>query len=246
MVAITTDDGAAPRIQIGWVVSSSLKVIFRRGLDLLLLALPLIFLPNVVIGLLPGELRVLSLGLGLPGLVFVGGATLISYRELAGETRLTVASAMGQGAQRFGSLWALAFVRNLALLVALLALLVPGLILMAGWMPATAIMMVEKKGSTEALGDAWRLTKGSRWRIAAVMAIQFAALALGALLLGAGTLVLALTLGRDAGASASQITLQPLFQVIFEVVLTVTSTACYVALRHGKQGAVGDVAEVFA
>jgi len=219
---------------------------FKRALDLLLLALPFIVLPNVLAGFLPQDLRVLGLALGLLSLLFVGGATLITYRELAGEKRLTFGEVLGQAAPRFGTLWGLAIVRNLGVGVGLLALVVPGLMLLAAWMPATAIAMVENKGATESLDLAWRLTKGSRWRLAGLMAVQLAILVLVGLLFVVGIMVLVLALGHDAGESAAEVTLQPIFQAVVEIVLTVSSTAAYVALRTSKQGVAGDVAEVFA
>jgi hypothetical protein len=246
MAAITADDGAEPPIQIGWIVSSSLRVMFRRALDLLLLALPFIVLPNVLAGFLPRDLRVVSLALGLPSLLFVGGGALITYRELAGEKRLSFVDVVGQAARRFGALWGLAVVRNLAVGVGLVALVVPGLMLLAAWMPATAILMVEDKAVMESLDLAWRLTKGSRWRLAALMAVQLAALVLLGLLFVVGIMVLMLTLGPDVGESTAQISLYPVFQAVVEIVLTVSSIAAYVALRNRKQGVAGDVAEVFA
>ena len=246
MAAITADEDAEPPIQIGRIVSSSFRVMFKRALDLLLLALPFIVLPNVLAGFLPQDLRVLGLALGLLSLLFVGGATLITYRELAGEKRLTFGEVLGQAAPRFGTLWGLAIVRNLAVGVGLLALVIPGLMLLAAWMPATAIAMVENKGATESLDLAWRLTKGSRWRLAGLMAVQLAILVLVGLLFVVGIMVLVLALGHDAGESAAEVTLQPIFQAVVEIVLTVSSTAAYVALRTSKQGVAGDVAEVFA
>jgi hypothetical protein len=246
MTAITADDEAGPPIQIGGIVSSSFRVMFRRALDLLLLASPFVLLPSVLAGLLPRDLRVLGLALGLPSLLFVGGATLITYRELAGEKRLSFGKVVGQAAPRFGTLWGLAIIRNLCVCVGLLALVVPGLFLLAAWMPATAIAMAENKGATESLDLAWRLTKGSRWRLAALMAVQVGMLLLALLLFVVGAVLLTLTLGQDAGESAAQVTLYPAFQAVVEIVLTVTSTAAYVALRTSKQGVAGDVAEVFA
>jgi hypothetical protein len=66
-----------------------------------------------------------------------------------------------------------------------------------------------------------------------------------ALLLGMGIALTITALGSDAAVATTR-TLEPIYQALFEIILTVTSTATYVALRIGKQGALGDVAEVFA
>ena len=56
-----------PRADVGWIVGATVNVLRFRALDLALIALPFVLLPNALVGLLPQELANFRLTGGLPG-----------------------------------------------------------------------------------------------------------------------------------------------------------------------------------
>src|ERR1700722_3160926 len=98
------------RVDVGWVVSATARVLLRRAVDLILISLPFVWLPSVLSSFLPVEAYQLRLLSGLPGLVFVGGASLLTYRELSGGARMTAGQAIAAGAGRFGTVWGVSIV----------------------------------------------------------------------------------------------------------------------------------------
>ena len=245
MTAAAIAATAPARVDVGWVVSSTIRVITRRSLDLLILGLPFIILPGALGNLFPPELGVLRLVTGLPGLIFIGGASLMTYRELSGADRLGLGAVISAGARRFGTLWGIAWVSNVATLLGALLLLVPGIIVAVGWMPASTAAMVEDKRTFEALDEAWRLTSGSRWRLFGLLCIALAAAAVLVLVVVAAGAVLGLTLGPETGQRVGEVTVAPLFAFAIQTISTVGAAAAYAGLRRAKEGAFG-VAEVFA
>jgi hypothetical protein len=246
MTAVTAAEDAEPRIQVGWVVESSLRVVSRRAVDLVLLALPFVVLPDLLIELLPADLRLLRAFAGVPGAVFVGGATLITFNELTGRERMSFGRLALAGIRRFVTLWLISAVKTVAVGLGLILLVVPGLILLMAWMPATAIAMVERKGSTAALVEAWRLTTGSRWRLAALLGVQLGAILLVALLLVIVVGVLVLAVGTHAERTVTQFVLVPIAVVAMMIIFAVVPAAAYVALRITRHGGMEGVEEVFA
>jgi hypothetical protein len=178
-------------------------------------------------------------------LVFTGAGSLITYSELAGSPRIGAGEAIRRGGGRFGSLWATAFLSNLGIVPGLLLLIAPGVILMVGWMGASAAVVVEGKTATEGLGRSWQLSRGSRWRLAGLLGI--ALLGFSALLVVLTLVVTVLIISFGAGATPmATIILTPIWALIFSVFSTVGSAAAYTGLRIAKEGDAGDVAAVFA
>jgi hypothetical protein len=245
MTVITADAAAEARIHVGWVVNSTVRVIFRRSLDLLLIGLPFVFLPNALAGLLPQNMWQVRLAAGLPGLVFVGGVSLLTYRDLSGGARLGAGAAIAAGARRFGTLWGVSFVSNICAALALLLLIVPGIILLVAWSPASTIAVVEDRTAFSALDRAWALTKGSRWRIAALLGLSLLAIVFLLLVGGVVDLILTTTLGADAMNAEVNFVISPLTGLLTSAMTAVGSAAVYVGLRVAKEGSAGDIAKVF-
>ncbi|HEY2706587.1 MAG TPA: hypothetical protein VGI95_00925 [Caulobacteraceae bacterium] len=234
-----------PVISIGAIVKDTLNVISHRFLTLALLALCFLTLPQAMFGLLPKDLAALSLAAGLPALVFNGGAVLIAVRHLSGRPPLSLGEAIGAGARRFGSLWAMGFFSGLGTLAGLLLLLVPGLFLIVAWMPATAALISEDLSSTESLSRAWRLTDGCRWSVAGVLAILFAAIMVILIAFVFVVAFFAIGLGQDQATTISSVALAPLMQSVLDILAVVTGAVVYFHLRVAKEGA-ADVSTIFA
>jgi succinate dehydrogenase hydrophobic anchor subunit len=181
------------RLEVGRCVIATLRVLGRRGLTLLMLAAPFVFLPECLAALLPPELATVRLAAGLPGLIFVGGATQIAYADLASERPV----------------------------------------------------VVEDKTAFEALDRSWQLSRGSRWRLAALLGIALGAVVLILLLVFVVAIVLVLLFGEANATRVSDFVVSPLVSVVVLAITTVGSTAAYVGLRFVKEGSAGDVAATF-
>jgi hypothetical protein len=245
-MSVTTAGAAeASRLDMGRVISMTLRVMAARAPDIILIGLPFVFLPNLLVELLPQDLSVFRLAAGLPGLVFLGGVSLIAFRELAGGARIGAGEAIAAGARRFGSLWGAAIITNIGAGLGLLLLIVPGLVVGACLGLASSAVMVEDQSATGAIDRAWRLTQGSRWRMTALLLAALAAILLLLLLSVIVGIVLGLALGPDLGVKVGRIVWAPFATIFILAVTTVGSTSAYVALREAQQGPL-NVAEVFA
>jgi hypothetical protein len=245
MTTIVAAQASVQQVDISQVISTTLRTFRARAPDLLVLSLPFVFMPQILVGLLPPELARLNWIASLPELIFGGAATLLAYRELSGERRLAAWEAASAGLGRFGSLWGMGFISGLATIVGLILLVVPGLILMIGWAPATAVLMVEERTSYGSLGRAWRLTQGSRWRIAALVGLATLAVIGIALVVGVLDALLEGVLGAQGIAAAVRFVLAPLVAVAVAMLSSTGGAALYANLRAAKEGAAGDVAQVF-
>lgn len=169
---------------------------------------------------------------GLPG-------TLISYLLQAAIIAVTVSSLSGRPAQPGASLLlglrrilpilAATILSYLAIAVGLVFFLVPGLILFTMWILIVPVIVEEQVGVFGSFGRSAELTRGSRWRILALLAIMFA-IQIGISLLaefiaslaGDGRLAAALASAFSAGASA--------------ILLATLLASLYVEARNVKEG----------
>jgi hypothetical protein len=234
-----------PRADVGWIVGASLNVIRLRALDLALIALPLVWAPNLAAAFLPPELAIFRTTAGLPGLAFFGGASLLAYREMTGGDRVTALGAIAVGLKRYFTLFMINAVSTLMALVASILLVVPGLLVLVSFMTATTAAVAEDKGSTAALERAWRLSRGSRGRLAALLGI--AVLAEVVLLLAGAIVIVAVAAlgGSDLAAPVGRFVLGPVIVSLLLTITTVGAAATYVNLRTTREGPI-DVADAFA
>ena len=244
MTAVAQAAVEAPRIDVGWVVRATWRICRDRAWQLFLLSVPFVVIPQALAGLLPQELSRLGVVAGLPALVFGGGATLMGYRTLTDGEPLSAWEAARAGGARFGSLWGLGFISSIGVGLGILLLVVPGVILLAGWLPATAVLMVEQKTTYASLDRSWALSRGSRWRLAGLLGLAVVATAgilIAAIAVG---LVITLTAGEPVGDTLMTFAMIPLVVAMLQAVFATGATAAYVALRRAKEG-VSDVATVF-
>ncbi len=248
MTAGTASTNLLPRLSVGWVVRKTFVVVGRRWPGIAALSALFALLPTVIAMFIPDSVHGLAnVVTGLPLLVFDGAVVLITYRELEGPAPISSQDAVQQGFRRFFPLWGLGIITGIAEVIGVLLLIVPGLILLVGWLPATAVLMIEGCGPMKALDRAWTLTRGERWRIAAVVAIfsgGVVALFLPLVLAGAA---IGAMLGSQGPASQAAIGVAAgVWAAALYAFAAVGGAVVYAGLRQVKEGASADIAAVFA
>lgn len=235
-------------IDIGRVVRGTFDVVRARLPDLAWLAVAFVFVPTLLTGFLPPKTPYsVSALANLPGLIFDGAAALLAYNHLTSGPALTGSVAMSQAMRKFGALWGLGIISGLATILGLVLLVVPGVILMVGWMASTSVLMIENLKVTESLDRAWKLSAGQRWRLAGLLGITVAGGAGGFLVLIVIMMVVQLAASEALANQALDFVLTPLFVSVLSVFTAVGASAAYVELRTAKEGVVGGaVAEIFA
>jgi hypothetical protein len=239
--AITADEA---KLDIGWVVGATWRVLRARAIDLLLVALPFLWLPSLITGFAPDS-RPLQILMNLPAVVFTGGASLITYQELSGGLRVTAGDATRAGAGRFGTLWLVAIASGLIAVVGLILLVVPGVIAAVGFCTASSVVMAENKNSVPAMERAWNLSRGQRWRLTGLAGILVAVF-LGVLLID---MLVGVVLGLTGGASTvnavAEFGVGPITATMGGILTTVGTASAYVGLRTAKEGPAEDIARTF-
>jgi hypothetical protein len=233
------------RLDVGWVVRGTVRVLRRRALGLLIVGALFIVLPEMLAGFLPDNVsRGANLALSFPALLFDGAAALIAYGELSGRS-IRAGAAIRAAAGRFMSLWGVGFLSGAAVLLGALLFIVPGLIALSGFMCATTVCMVENLRADAALDRSWRLSKGSRWRLLGLAGLGLAAVAL-IVTVYFGVALALMNLLDDATATALvTFLIGPLMGLAFYAVTSVGPTVAYAGLRQAREGSVGDIATVF-
>ena len=102
-----------------------------------------------------------SLALGLIGYPWVNGALIATIARRARSPL----EPYGRTVDRLPVLIAANFLASIAIVVALIALIVPGLLLAARWSTAIPLIVLERKGPIEALGTSNGLVRGRTWRV---------------------------------------------------------------------------------
>jgi hypothetical protein len=234
-----------PRLDLGWTINATANLIRRRFVDLLIVGLPFVWLPSLLAGFIPREFTALQFLVGIPALVFIGGVSLLTYRDLAGGARVDGAAAIRAGASRFGTLWAVSFISGLMWILGLLLLIAPGIVAMSCLSTASTAAMVEDDGSAGAIGRAWDLSKGSRWRLVGLLALGFFVLIALFLISFIVGVVVAIVGASELAVPIASFGIGPLTSLALTSVTTVGSAAAYVGLRTAKEGPLGDVASTF-
>jgi hypothetical protein len=226
--------------------------VFRRTVEVLrshfvafaLLTLAIQLPTIVLVGLHPGadDSRFLSLLDNLLGFVVTGALTSGVLRALEGE-RPTLGAMARLGLARTWRVFGATFLASLAVLLGLVALVVPGLFIASAVAVAVPVAVAEERGATDAISRSFELTKGSRLRVLGIgiaLAVYFVAAAAGIVTTMSAGAELA---GLPAGPLAAiQQALLDLVWIVVSVALAIT----YHALKVQKEGVtVTQVATVF-
>jgi hypothetical protein len=239
--AITPSDA---RLDIGWVIGATWRVLRTRAVDLILVALPFLWLPSLISGLAPDN-RPVQLLMNLPGLVFTGAGSLITYQTLTAGLPVTASDATRAAAGRFGTLWLVALASGLLLIIGLVLLIVPGVIAGVGFCTASAAVMAENKNTTPAMERAWDLSRGQRWRLVGLAGLLLLA-SLGVLMIIViGSAILGIAGLQDAIDPAVNLGFGPVVETAIAMITTVGIAAAYVGLRKAKEGPAEDIARTF-
>ncbi len=199
------------RFDIGRVVSRAFAVLGRKaalfiGLTLLISGLPNLLLSALVASQManadPNNLNPAQMGSFWLTLIvgfityYIASAALThaSVLEVNGQ-KPGFAAALKTGVRHLLPLLGMGVLAGIGLMVGFLLLLIPGIILGIMWSVAVPAMVAENLGIMASLSRSRDLTRGSRWRL-------FALLAVGVLLLSVPTFVLAFATGLFADAAA--------------------------------------------
>ena len=182
--------------QIGRVISRTFGV-FGRNIATFLLAAALIMLPVLVVGILFGSINYFQVGMAKGWLLgaaaaavqiicaFLLQATLVksTISELNGA-RPTLGGALSTGLSLIVPIAIIAILNLLGVMLGFMLLIVPGLMLLAGWSVIVPVRVAENTGIGETFSRSWSLTKGSRWKIFGLLVMYGVVVILLSMLVG--------------------------------------------------------------
>jgi hypothetical protein len=165
--------------------------------------------------------------------VFVTGATVRVVSEAYLGRTPELGEAIRFAGDRFGTILGANIMSGFLTVLAMLAFIIPGIIVACGYAVTSPAAALESGSSTEALRHSWELTKGFRWKALGLWAVSVGLIAItyiGAIVVGG---VVGKMLGQvDAvlavlGAAASLL-IYPVISCVF--------TLFYYDLRVRKEG----------
>lgn len=122
---------------------------------------------------------------------------------------------------------------GLALVIAFMLLVVPGLMLMTAWAVAVPALVVERVGVFDSFKRSRLLTKGHRWSIFGLLLVYYLAVIILQLAMRP---IFGLSLGVTANLPIAYIVVNGFIQAVFAIV-SATGIAClYFELRSAKEG----------
>jgi hypothetical protein len=246
MTATVASPGAPARLNVGWTLGAIWLVLRRRAIDLLMIGAVFVVAPISFAALWTDQERAFTeFFASLLGLVFTGAACLITFQELSGGPRIGAVAATWRGLRKFGSLWWVAMIYGLLVLLGGVLLIAPGLIALAGFLPASPAVMVENAKSSAALERAWELTRGSRWRIGGLCALVFLTIVIWLAVCIGIEAGLASALGGPAIA-ADKFVIAPLSALGMAALMNVFAATAYTGLRLAAEGGHIDAPAAFS
>ena len=154
---------APPReLKAGTIIDATLGVLERCAVPFVLFIVALTVL-NGAVGYYGLEHTSVTQQVlkGVVGLTVGIAAAYFLYEAVLARTGLR----SRQSDDAFLPFIGLAVITTLAVMVGLIALIIPGLYLMARWSIAAPVLMVDGKGPIKAMQDSWDRTKGSDFSI---------------------------------------------------------------------------------
>ena len=253
-------------LDIGYVFEKTFAVIAERFVELVVLSLVLVGIPNLILSWISAQMVDQAISSGNGFAVFSPGYLIMSF--LIGLLPLllqaavihTTVEAMTKRVSDFGSslsvalgsflpLIVLSIILSVSYFIGLMLLVVPGLILMTLWVVAVPCLVIERAGIIGSLGRSFELTEGQRWRIFALMVLAFIAMMIAGAIVGAlsvGAATGAQSYGAVAGFSMWSGLLNAILAMAGGVVGAVGVSVLYVHLRDLKEGtSIDTIGEVF-
>lgn len=188
---------------------------------------------------------VVAIAFSILSAISFGASTLVLSEGYLGRT-IGTGEALRRAWDRILSLIGISLQTSLAVGLAAILLIIPGIIVGCGYAVATQALMVEPGLKLQgAMSRSWALTKGSRWRVFAAVAVGFvillvATLGVGAVIAGVGYLAgwsggagfEARSQGFELVAQAANIVVRIVVMPLFTCILTVL----YFDLRVRSEG----------
>jgi uncharacterized membrane protein len=244
-----------PKIDIGNVIQRGFSVLGGNAPGFLLMSFLFAGLPAFVaqylgFGSLSGGWPSLNSGmLALAGIFFLI-SIFATFLLQAALMRSSILSLSGRPADIAGSIAialglvlpmiGLAIVSTIAIGLAMLLLVVPGIMLYVAWIVAVPVLVEERAGVFGSLGRSAELTRGSRWRIFALVLIYFVAAGIVGGLFG-------IVAPQPLEAPLLSALLNALSSTVTSLIGAVMLASLYLELRTVKEGASADgLAAIFA
>jgi hypothetical protein len=186
--------------------------------------------------------RALWLVSTLLGFIATGALTAGALRGIRGE-RARAGDMLRVGLRRLWNVLSVSIVGQLAALLGLALLIVPGLAVVAGlWVAVPAAVTERWAGTSDALSRSWELTKGRRWKVLAV-ALVTVVVALGTAFVASFALDMVAELGANAPVVAA---LEEAVSSIAVGFIAISAAVSYHDLREAREGFDGaELAAVF-
>ena len=159
---------------------------------------------------------------------------------------------------RFWSLLGLGILSGLAIAIGFILLIIPGLILYAGWFVVVAVLVMEKTSPTEAMSRSWELTSGYKWQtfgifvITAIIGMVIGVIAsIPGIALGVQSSFefqsgVSTTVGFGVGSIIAQV-FSTFGEIIAQLITALIIASTYFELRRVKEGvAMNSIADIFS
>ncbi|MEM7779895.1 MAG: hypothetical protein AAF697_05830 [Pseudomonadota bacterium] len=156
---------------------------------------------------------------------------LAQFWLLAGMVRRTATP----GFDRFGAFLGVYILVTLATALGFIALIIPGLVLLARWSPILAIVVGDGRPAMDSFGDAWRMTTGKGWPIFGAIVILY----VGLLVLSG--IAEGFSLAASGIGTYAAVALVALVEGVSTVIFTALSVSIYDMLRNPSE----ELTEVF-
>lgn len=240
----TTLQAAGGKFDIGAVVGSSFRVLFRNLLGFLIASV-ILSVPAGIVLLLAGAAEnpdtgvALSFAAAIVGmltyLLIIAALTYGTYQDLSGH-KAGVGEIVGHALRSLPLAIGVVLLLWILLLAGFMALFVPGIILMCIFYVALPVVVVERPGVTNSLRRSAELTKGNRWKVFALVIITYVVSMLLEFLVG-----FVIGFGGAIAGEAGSVNILAAVATIVAQVFSITWGAVLVAmayfeLRRVKEG----------
>ena len=246
---------AQERFRLGAVIGRSFSILFGNIVPFGLLYLAVNASSAIYALTLAGTpgadedpvLTLLNLGEALLGLIAAAAVTYATVQELRGR-RVAFREFFGRGLPQAGAAIRVALLSGILLILAFIALVIPGMILYTMWWVAIPVAVIERPGAMASLRRSAYLTAGNRWRVfGLILCFVFAAGAGGGLFgvaTGAGLVSIG-GVGRIGIEQATTIVTW-LWAALIMAGQAVLTAVSYYYLRVAKEGVgIDDIVAVF-
>ena len=241
---------------VGNVIGQGFRLFFRNIVPFGLISL-ILFIPYIILIIYTARTGVPQEGSGIDivtrilqlllSFVVAGAIAFGTFRDMRGQQAST-SECLSRGLATMLPILGVAIVTGVAVLIGLIALIVPGLFILTVLWVAVPAAVVERPGVFEALSRSAVLTEGYRWRVFGVIVLLLLINMGVGLIVGLIASVLILAgggLGSSGGVIALFVVLG-IFDALLSAFSAVVTAVGYHDLRAAKEGiSIDDIAKVF-